>query len=116
MAKDPTDYSTIDFVPPVLHVTRGQVLMDRQRHIAIVAKKGRNSAHLVQVKSGQLKLARYTACELVEQWSEADYPFERAVDKLLELGKQHGITDAARNAMEDLLKAGREPRQHKLFG
>jgi hypothetical protein len=115
MAKDPTDYSTVDFIPPVLNVTRGQVLMDRQRHIAIVAKKGRTSAHLVQVKSGTLKLARYTAAELVEQWSDADYPFDRAVAKLLELGRQHGITDTARDALEELVRAGREPRQHRLF-
>ena len=116
MAKDPTDYSTVDFIPPVLNVTRGQVLMDRQRHIAIVAKKGRTCAHLVQVKSGILKLAKYSAGELVEQWSDADYPFDRAVAKLLDLGKRHGITDSARDALEELSRAGREPKQHKLFG
>ena len=116
MAKDPTDYSTVDFIPHVLSVTRGQVLMDRQRHIAIVAKKGRTCAHLVQVKSGVLKLAKYTAGELAEQWSDADYPFDRAVARLLELGEQHGITDAAKSALEELVRAGREPKQHKLFG
>lgn len=115
MAKDPTDYSTLDFIPPDVNFTCGQVLMDRQRHIAIVAKKGRTCAHLVQVKSGTLKLARYTPKELVEQWSETDYPFERAVEKLLELGKQHGITDTARKALVELVRAGREPKQHKLF-
>jgi hypothetical protein len=71
MAKDATDYSTVDFIPPVLHVTRGQVLMDRQRHIAIVAKKGKTSAHLVHVRSGVLKMTRHTAGEIVEEWSEA---------------------------------------------
>jgi hypothetical protein len=35
---------------------------------------------------------------------------------LLELGKQHGITDAARLALEGLAKTGREPTQHRLFG
>ena len=115
MAKDLTDYSTVDFIPPVLNVTCGQVLMDRQRHIAIVAKKGKTCAHLVQVKSGVLKLARYTAGELVAEWSDADYPFDRAVAKLLELGRQHGITDTARKALEELVRAGREPKQHKLF-
>jgi len=116
MAKDPTDCSTVDFIAPALHVTCGQVLMDRQRHIAIVAKKGRTSAHLVRVKSGTLKLSKLTARELVEEWSDADYPFERAVSKLLDLGKQHGITDAARLALEHLVKAGREPTQYQLFG
>jgi hypothetical protein len=116
MAKDPTDRSTLDFIAPGLHVTCGQVLMDRQRHIAIVAKKGRTSAHLVRVKSGMLKLTRHTAQELVEEWVDADYPFERAVARLLDLGKQHGITDAARLALEKLVKTGREPVQHRLFG
>lgn len=72
MAKDPTDYSTVDFIAPVLHVTCGQVLINRQKHIAIVAEKGRTCAHLVQVKSGVLKLAKYTARELVASWSNAD--------------------------------------------
>ncbi len=115
MAKDPTDFSTVDFVAPALHVTRGQVLMDRQRHIAIVAKKGRSCAHLVRVKSGILKLTRITARELVEEWADAEYPFDRAVARLLELGKQHGITDAARLALEDLVESGREPTQYQLF-
>lgn len=115
MAKDSTDFSTVDFIPAVLNVTRGQVLMDRQRHIAIVAKKGKSSAHLVHVRSGVLKLTRHSAREIVETWSEADYPFDRALAKLLELGRQHGITDAARNALEDLVRAGQEPHQHKLF-
>jgi len=116
MAKDPTDYSTVDFIPPVLSVTRGQVLMDRQRHIAIVVKKGKTSAHLVHVRSGILKMTRHTAGEIIESWSDADYPFDLAVARLIELGKQHGITDAARNALEELVRAGREPRQHELFG
>lgn len=116
MAKDPTDYSTVDFIAPALHVTCGQVLMDRQRHIAIVAKKGRTCAHLVRVKSGVLKLTRLSARELVEEWSDADYSFDCALAKLLDLGKQHGITDGARRALEDLARSGREPVQHSLFG
>jgi hypothetical protein len=116
MAKDPTDCSTVDFIAPALQVTCGQVLMDRQRHIAIVAKKGRTCAHLVRVKSGMLKLTKLTAKELVEQWSDEDYPFERAVSKLLDLGKEHGITDAARLALEQLGRTGREPMQQCLFG
>ena len=116
MAKDPTDCSTVDFIAPVLHVTCGQVLMDRQRHIAIVAKRSRTCAHLVRVKSGVLKLTKLTARELVEEWSDADYPFDRAVARLLDLGKQHGITDAARLALEELARTGREPIQHSLFG
>jgi hypothetical protein len=116
MAKDPTDRSTVDFIPPALHVSRGQVLMDRQRHIAIVAKKGRTCAHLVRVKSGVLTLTRLSARELVEEWSDADYPFDHAVAKLLDLGKQHGITDAARLALEELARTGREPTQYQLFG
>lgn len=115
MSKDLTDYHTVDFIAPALHVTCGQVLMDRQRHIAIVAKRGRSSAHLVRVKSGTLKLTKLTAKELVDEWLDADYPFDQAVAKLLELGKQHGITDAARFALEELARSGREPVQESLF-
>ncbi len=115
MAKDPTDYSTVDFIAPALHVTCGQVLMDRQRHIAIVAKRGRTTAHLVRVNSGTLKLTKLSARELVEDWTDADYPFEAAVAKLLDLGRQHGITEAARLALETLSRSGREPVQRQLF-
>ena len=97
-------------------MTRGQVLTDRQRHIAIVAKRGKTCAHLVHVKSGVLKLTRHTAGEIIAEWSEVDYPFDRAVASLLESGKRHGITDTARNALEELIRTGREPKQHKLFG
>lgn len=38
------------------------------------------------------------------------------MSKLLELGKQHGITEAARVALERLAKSGREPVQENLFG
>ncbi len=116
MAKDPADYSTVDFIAPALHVTLGQVLMDRQRHIAIVAKKGRNGAHLVRVKAGLLRMTRHSAQEIVEEWTEADYPFERAVAKLQEMGRLHGITDDARRALDELSRSGREPTQQRLFG
>lgn len=115
VSKDLTDLHTLDLIAPALHVTCGQVLMDRQRHIAIVAKRGRTSAHLVQVKSGMLKLTKLTARQLVDEWFDADYPFDQAVAKLLELGKQHGITEAARIALEGLAKSGREPVQENLF-
>lgn len=115
MAKDPTDYSTVDFIVPVLNVSCGQVLMDRQRHIAIVAKCGRSNAYLVRVQSGTLKLTKHTAKDIVSDWFDADYPFELAVARLLDLGRQHGITDAARKALEALRKSGREPRQRQLF-
>jgi len=115
MAKDLTDYVTVDCLPPEVKVTCGQVLMDRQRHIAVIAKKGRTCAYLVQVKSGVLKLRKYTLNELVEQWSDVEYPFDQAVAKLLDLGHRHGITDAARSALDELMKIGREPRQSRLF-
>ncbi|MEQ1533547.1 MAG: hypothetical protein HOO97_03165 [Sideroxydans sp.] len=115
MSKDLTDYHTVDFIAPTLHVTCGQVLMDRQRHMAMVVKRGRTSAHLLRVKSGQLKLTKHSAKELVEEWVDADYAFEPALAKLMELGKQHGITEAARLALEALRKAGREPVQNNLF-
>lgn len=115
MAKDLTDYSTVDFIPPALHVSCGQVLMDRQRHIAIVAKKGRNCAHLVRVKSGTLRLTKHSARELTEEWSDTEYPFDEALSKLIALGRQHGITAAAQQALVALSRTGREPVQSVLF-
>ncbi|MDD2916198.1 MAG: hypothetical protein PHP70_12870 [Gallionella sp.] len=117
MAKDPVDFHTMDFLSSAtVNVTCGQVLMDRQRHIAIVAKKGRTCAYLVHVKSGILKLTKHATKDLAADWLEADYQYERALDKLIEMGRRKGITDSARTALERLLKNGREPSQRMLFG
>lgn len=115
MAKDPTDYNTVDFISPVMNVACGQVLVSRKRLIAIVAKKGRVYAHLVHMKSGAVKLVKYAAGELVEEWSDTDYSFDRALAKLQQLGKRNGITGAAENALDDLIDARRRPKQRKLF-
>lgn len=117
MAKDPVDFRTMDFLSSAtVDVTCGQVLMDRQRHIAIVAKKGRTCAYLVQVKSGILKLTKHATKDIAADWLEADYQYERALDKLIDMGRRKGITDAAHAALEKLLKNGREPKQRMLFG
>jgi pyruvate formate-lyase activating enzyme-like uncharacterized protein len=44
--------------------------------------------------------------------NNADCSFERAVTKLLDPGKQHGITGAARLALEQLVRTGRPPTQY----
>lgn len=116
MAKDPVDFHTMDFLASAnVNITCGQVLMDRRRHIAIVAKKGRAFAYLVQVKSGILKLTKHATKDIAADWLEADYQYERALDKLIEMGRRKGITDAARAALEKLLKNGKEPVQRILF-
>ncbi|OGS92608.1 MAG: hypothetical protein A2Z95_07190 [Gallionellales bacterium GWA2_60_18] len=116
MAKDLVDFHTLDILPSAsVNITCGQVLMDRHRHIAIVAKKGRACAYLVQVKSGILKLTKYATRDLAINWLESDYQYERALDKLIEMGRRKGITDAARAALDRLLKEGKEPIQRALF-
>ena len=117
MAKDPTDFHTLDFLPSTAaNVACGQVLVYHQRHIAIVAKKGLDCAHLIQVKSGTLRMARYPIKEIAGNWLEADYPFDMALDRIIRMGRRNGMTGAARRALEALLKNGREPVQRVLFG
>lgn len=89
--------------------------MDRHRHIAIVAKKGKACAYLVHVKSGILKLTKHATRDIATNWLESDYQYERALDKLIEMGQRKGITDAARVALDRLLKNGKEPIQQMLF-
>jgi hypothetical protein len=116
MAKDPVDFHTLDFLSSsAANIACGQVLMDRHRHIAIVAKKGRAFAYLVQLKSGMLKLTRHATRDIAADWREADYQYERALDKLIEMGKRKGITDTAQAALDLLLKNGKEPIQRMLF-
>lgn len=116
MAKDLVDFHTIDILSSSsINITCGQVLMDRHRHIAIVAKKGRTCAYLVHVKSGTLKLTKHATRDIATNWLESDYQYERALDKLIEMGHRKGITDAARVALDRLLKNGKEPVQRILF-
>ena len=115
MAKDLTDYSTVDFIPPELHVVCGQVLIDRQQQFAIVARKDDVLVHLVRELSGTLRLTKHTAQELVEQWSDAELPAEEALPKLLALSKQPGTTQAARQALDKLNQQLHEPQQNQLF-
>ena len=83
MAKDPVDFRTIDFLSSAtVNITCGQVLMDRQRHIAIVAKKGKACAYLVRVKSGMLKLTKHATRDIAADWLETDYQYERALGKI----------------------------------
>ena len=117
MAKDLVDLHTIDILSSAsVNLTCGQVLMDRHRHIAIVAKKGKACAYLVHVKSGILKLTKHATRDIATSWLESDYQYERALGKLIEMGQRKGITDAARAALDRLLKNGKEPIQRTLFG
>lgn len=85
--------------------------MDRQRHIAIVVKKGRKFAHLVRVRSGSLRMVKCSAKEIVSDWMDAQYPFNEAMAKLQDVGKRQGITDGAKAALDKLLQSGKEPTQ-----
>lgn len=114
--KDPLDKQTIDFAGSEIHISRGHVLMDRQRHIAIVTKKTPKFAQLVRVQASTLRVSRITSKQLVTDWMNADYPFEDAIAKLLELGDKHGITESARKALESLLASSKQPVQYCLFG
>jgi len=116
MAKDLVDSHTIDILPSAsINITCGQVLMDRHRHIAIVAKKGRTCAYLIHVKSGILKLTKHAPRDIATNWLESGYQYERALEKFIEMGHQKGITDSARVALDRLRKNGKEPIQRTLF-
>lgn len=115
MAKDITDYSTIDFIAPAMSVVCGQVLQDRHRHVAIVVKKGKNYAHLVRVRSGTLRLEKCAAKEIVADWQDTRYPFSEALTRLMDIGRRQGMTEGAKVALEGLLRNGKEPLQAGLF-
>lgn len=115
MAKDLSDYSTVDFLPAELHVSCGQVLMDRRQQLAIVAKRDAAQVQLVRIHAGMLRLTTHTAQQLVDEWSVAELPCEEALLSLQSLGKQLGATQAAEQALERLAKCGREPQQKQLF-
>ena len=115
MAKDLTDYSTVDFLPAELHVACGQALMNRQQQLAIVIKKDEAQVQLLRVKSGMLRLTLHTAQQLINEWSVAELPGEEALLSLKSMGRQLGATQAARQALERLAKHGREPQQKQLF-
>ncbi|HUW24944.1 MAG TPA: hypothetical protein VMW07_00260 [Gallionella sp.] len=110
-----SDYRTHDFINTMPNVVCGQVLMDRQRHIAIVAKKGRTSFHLICVSSGMLRAEKCTPQQITAEWMDAEYPYEKALAHLLDMGRKHGVTDAAKVLLDGLAKHGKEPMQGRLF-
>ena len=89
--------------------------MDRQRHFAIVAKKGRTSFHLIRVSSGMLKAEKCTSQQIADDWMDAEYPYEKALAHLLDMGRKHGVTDAAKVLLDGLARYGKEPVQCRLF-
>lgn len=115
MAKDITDYRTHDFIKAVPNVVCGQVLMDRQRHVAIVAKKKPSSFHLICVNSGTLKVRKCTPQQLTDEWMDAEYPYEKALAHLLNMRQRHGATETARSLLDELVRNGKEPMQGRLF-
>lgn len=115
MAKDFTDYSTHDFISTMPNIVCGQVLMNRQRHYAIVVKKGRTTFQLICVKSGILKVSKFSARQITEEWLDAEYPYDKALASLQDMAKRHGATDAAQALLDKLVKTGKEPTQVRLF-
>ena len=115
MAKDITDYSTLDFIDTHPDVVCGQVLMDRHRHYAIVAKKARTTFHLICVNSGILKVSKLSAREITEHWMNSEYPYEQALAHLQAMCNKQGATEAAKALLERLAKLGKEPQQQQLF-
>lgn len=113
--RDPLDKKTMDFADSEIPVSCGHVLMDRHRHIAIVTKRTPKFAQLVRVQANTLRISNITSKQLITEWVNADYPFEDAVARLLELGKKHGITEHARKALESLAANRKKPFQFSLF-
>lgn len=115
MAKDISDYTTQDFINLTPHILYGQVLMDRQRHIAIVAKKGPSSFHLVGISSGKLKVRKCTARQITDEWMDAEYPYDKALNHLLNMSRREGTPQAAIALLKGLARHGKEPMQGQLF-
>jgi len=110
-----TDLATVDFISPQWMWFAVRCLLIEQRHIAIVVKRGRACAHLVRVRSGSLRLVKCSAKEIVSDWMDAQYPFNEAITKLLDVGKRQGSLMAPGLALEKLLQSGKEPTQARLF-
>lgn len=83
------------------------VLIDRNRHTAIVVRTGRKLTHLVTLEPGELVLRAYTQQALrARQFQPIDYPVPRAVRQYLR--HAGGVSGKARKALKSLLKQRRE--------
>jgi len=78
-------------------------------------KKGATAAELVGISSGILRVRKLPNRTILNDWHSADYPFEEAMKKLFSIGEQRGMTNAARDALNALMKSGKEPGQAQLF-
>lgn len=80
------------------------VMIDRNRHTAIVISRGTKWIHIVELGEGPLTLSRISEDQIKERGFKPleNYPLEKAVG--LYLQHNGGVSDAARRELSRLLE------------
>lgn len=80
-----------------------QVIVDRNRHTAIVLKTGRKLIHLVELSDGALRVTKMKKAKFDQRgFTElVGYPVEKAVR--IYLAHTAGVLDNAKRALLDLI-------------
>jgi hypothetical protein len=87
------------------------VVMDAQRRIALVVGRSGKRCQVLRLASGTLRLEKLDDAQLWREFREFSYPLPAAVARFQQHGALHGMTKAARTALDQLAEA---PEQQRL--
>jgi hypothetical protein len=82
------------------------LLRDSNGHTAVLVRRGRDSGFIVPMKGGSLALKKLPLAELAREWPPVPgYDCRAALERFLAHGEQHGMSDAAAEALREALEA-----------
>jgi len=80
------------------------IVRNAHRTTAVVIRHDGHQVRLVPMKSGRLTVSRCTRNKFEAEWSEVEYPLERALVTFLEHAHQQGATAEAMKGLETLAR------------
>ncbi len=85
------------------------LLRNRHGQTAVLVRRSRTWDYIVPMQSGRLALRRIAHAKLETEWAfVADYGCGQALERFLATGEQHGMTEAAAEALRGALAGVKE--------
>jgi|OpeIllAssembly_1097287.scaffolds.fasta_scaffold176474_2 hypothetical protein len=82
------------------------LLRNSNGHTAVLVRRGREAGYIVPMKSGSLGLKKLPLDEIEHEWPPVSgYDCRTALEKFLAHGRQHGMSDAAAEALREALES-----------
>ena len=80
------------------------LLRNSNGHTAVLVRRARDAGYIVPMKSGSLGLKKLPLAEIAHDWPPVTgYDCRAALEKFLAHGEQHGMSEAAAEALRGAL-------------